>query len=263
MPLPPGKASLNDVRTLEFGPLNEIDAVASRLPNAVVSGRTAAWLHGIELPWKPIELTVPDGHCSGRAGVLLRRAALPKADIVTSHGFRATTPLRTVTDLGRKLKGAEGVIAIDMGLRQQLVSLDELESFLRRNHGAKGIARLRTAVRLADPKAESPMETKLRLLICRAGLPRPECQVELFDAAGRFLARTDLYYRDQRLAIEYDGGTHRESLVYDNRRQNRLLEAGYRLLRFTSEDFRNADGIVAQVATAIRVSARKPWVSAS
>ena len=37
------------------------------------------------------------------------------------------------------------------------------------------------------------------------------------------LARTDLYYPDQRLALEYDGGSHRESLVEDNRRQNRLL----------------------------------------
>ena len=53
---------------------------------------------------------------------------------------------------------------------------------------------------------------------------------------GRFLARTDLYYPDHRLTLEYDGGTHRESLVEDNRRQNRLLRAGFRLLRFTASE---------------------------
>jgi very-short-patch-repair endonuclease len=38
------------------------------------------------------------------------------------------------------------------------------------------------------------------------------------------------------LAIEYDGGTHRDSLASDNRRQNRLVDAGYRVLRFTAWD---------------------------
>jgi hypothetical protein len=33
-----------------------------------------------------------------------------------------------------------------------------------------------------------------------------------------------------RLCIEYDGGTHRESLAADNQRQNRLVGAGYELL---------------------------------
>jgi len=80
------------------------------------------------------------------------------------------------------------------------------------------------------------MEARLRMLLIGAGLPRPQVQVALYDDQGRFLARTDLYYPDHRLALEYDGGTHRESLVEDNRRQNRLLRAGFRLLRFTASE---------------------------
>ena len=145
-----------------------------------------------------------------------------------------------------------------MALHAGLVDLVDLQAFVAMNRGAKGIARLRKAVELAEPATESPMETRLRLLLGFAGLPRPHAQVELFDASGQFLARTDLYYPEQRLAIEYDGGTHRESLVEDNRRQNRLLEAGYRLLRFTAADLaKNAELVVAQVAKALRVSARK------
>jgi very-short-patch-repair endonuclease len=44
--------------------------------------------------------------------------------------------------------------------------------------------------------------------------------------------------------LEYDGATHRESLAADNRRQNRLINAGYRLLRFTAGDVLNAPAAV-------------------
>jgi hypothetical protein len=247
------------VRTDPPAALNEMAAVAARLPHAVFSGRTAAWLHGLDLPWKPLEVTVPDGHASGRASVLLRRSRLTPQEVSIHEGLRVTTPLRTVTDLGRKLKTVEGVIALDMALHAGLVPLSDLRAFVARHGGAKGVARLRAAVELADAGAESPMETRLRLLLCRAGLPRPESQVELLDEGGRFLGRTDLYYPEQRLTIEYDGGTHRDSLAEDDRRQNRILEANYRLLRFTADDVsKNPQAVVHQVAAALGVSARKP-----
>jgi very-short-patch-repair endonuclease len=57
---------------------------------------------------------------------------------------------------------------------------------------------------------------------------------------GDFLGRPDFYYPLHRLALEYDGSYHRENLTRDNRRQNRLVEAGYRLLRFTAADVLSA-----------------------
>jgi len=54
-----------------------------------------------------------------------------------------------------------------------------------------------------------------------------------------------LLYRRQHLAIEYDGGNHRERLVDDNRRQNGLVGAGYRLLRFTAADVYGTPQMVA------------------
>lgn len=88
---------------------------------------------------------------------------------------------------------------------------------------------------LAEP-AESPMETRLRLLLVQAGLPKPEVQANLHDAAGRFVGRADLYYPAARLVIEYDGANHRDRLADDDRRQNLIQAAGYRLLRFTRAD---------------------------
>ncbi|HYR50182.1 MAG TPA: DUF559 domain-containing protein [Candidatus Eisenbacteria bacterium] len=76
--------------------------------------------------------------------------------------------------------------------------------------------------------------------------------MSLHDHQGRFLGRPDLYYSEHKLALEYDGATHRDSLVEDNRRQNRLLNGGFRLLRFTAADiFQAPESVIGQVRLAI------------
>ena len=88
----------------------------------------------------------------------------------------------------------------------------------------------------------------MRMRLVQAGLPRPLAQVPIYDAERRFVGRPDLYYPDQRLGLEYDGATHRLTLAQDNRRQNALLNAGVRLLRFTAADICGSpDGLAATV----------------
>ena len=219
--------------------------VLRRLPaTAAFSGRTAAWLHGLDLPpCDPIDVTIPTGcGVSARSGVSVHRARLRDGDVVERRGMPATSVLRTLLDLCRRSPLMEAMVAVDTSLRKGLLDLAELRA-------QPGLGR---AAELAEPKAESAMETRLRLLLVLAGLPRPEAQVPLHDANGRFVGRPDLYYRTHRLGLEYDGGTHRNSLVQDDRRQNRLLSAGYRLLRFTAADVHRApDSVVAQVRGAL------------
>ena len=136
----------------------------------------------------------------------------------------------------------------DLFLHAELVTILALHTYISEHPGAKGVARLRHVIDLAEPKAESAMETRLRMLLVLGGLPRPEVQAPIHDDEGRFLGRPDLLYRDRRLAIEFDGGNHRDRLVDDNRRQNRIIGAGYRLLRFTAADvYRTPDSVVMQV----------------
>ena len=79
----------------------------------------------------------------------------------------------------------------------------------------------------------------------------------LLDDFGLFIARPDLYYPGARLAVEYDGASHRDSLAADNRRQNRLIDAGYRILRFTAGDVLNTPaGVVAVVRRSLAAPAR-------
>ncbi len=152
------------------------------------------------------------------------------------NGLPTTSALRTLADLGRRPPLVEAVTHLDMALHKNLVDLDSLLGWVDEHAGHRGVAILRRAIELAEPATESVMETRLRLLLVLAGLPRPQAQVSLYDDGGYFLGRPDLYYATHRLGVEYDGGTHRDSLVADNRRQNRLLNAGYGLLRFTAAD---------------------------
>jgi very-short-patch-repair endonuclease len=227
-------------------PTLKLMAVRLRLPSsAAFSGRTAAWLHGLDIePCDPIEVTVPSGiGLSARSGVALRRAHLPEDHLVLVKGFRTTSVTRTLTDLCRRLSLTEAVVVVDMALHSRIVDLNAVSKRL---------------LSFAEPASESPMESRLRMLLVLGGLPRPKAQVPVYDSQGRFVGRPDLYYPADRLGIEYDGATHRDRLAEDNRRQNLLIGAGVRLLRFTAGDIlRSPESTVAQVRTMLT---RRPVV---
>lgn len=236
---------------LEETSWRRIEAASLRLPpGAAFSGLTAAWLHGLDVdPCSPIEATVqPNAGVSGRVGMAIRRAAMAAEEIVLVRGMRALVPVSAVAGACCRLSLTEGVVVLDAAAHKALVEVDELIQWARRHPGHRGVRNLRRAIDLADPKAESPMESRLRMVLVLGGLPQPSTQAVIHDAGGRFVARLDLYYAQSRLGIEYDGQVHRESLAEDNRRQNSLLSAGVRLLRFTAGDvLGNPDRVVDHV----------------
>ena len=69
--------------------------------------------------------------------------------------------------------------------------MNQLRQWIDSHRGYRGIETLRRALEFAEPAAESPMETKLRMLLILAGLPRPRVQVSLRDDSGIFIARPD------------------------------------------------------------------------
>ena len=152
------------------------------------------------------------------------------------RGFPVTSLPRTLRDLCARSSLTESVVLIDAALHARRTTLDALHRYLATHPRTRGVAMLRRALLHAEPKAESPMESRMRMLLVLSGLPRPQAQVAIRDSNGYFLGRPDLYYKEARLGIEYDGATHDGNLVADNRRQNLLLAAGVRLLRFTATD---------------------------
>ncbi|GAB2453735.1 hypothetical protein HD599_002861 [Conyzicola lurida] len=77
---------------------------------------------------------------------------------------------------------------------------------------------------------ESRQETRLRLVLVRAGLPEPELGVDIYDDLGRWLGRADQLFREWKVISEYDGEQHRTSSAQYDRDQIRLddfRQAGY------------------------------------
>ena len=72
-----------------------------------------------------------------------------------------------------------------------------------------GCASSRTALDLYDAGAASPKETWLRLLVIRAGYPRPQTQIPVLSADGHRRYYLDMGWEDLMLAVEYDGEQHR------------------------------------------------------
>lgn len=232
---------------------DDLRRALNRLPQgAAFSGQTAAWLHGLDLtPDNPIEITVPTASkVTRRAGFRVHRSHHLVCSMAA--GLPVTTRVQTVVDLARRRPLVDAVSILDMAMHRRLVTASDLDRWAALNAAQRGVAHLRHALDLIAPASESPMETRLRLLLVMAGLPRPQVQPTLRDESGIFVARPDLYYPLHRLVIEYDGATHKHSIAADNRRQNRLYVAGYRVLRFTAGDvIGNPSGVVDLVRRAL------------
>jgi len=205
-------------------------------PSAVFAGLTAAWMHGLDLPpVSPVQVALPaDSKLRSRAGLEVRHCTVD-GETVTIRGLPATNIPRTLLDLCARLPAVEALVALDMACLSKLIDKVALRHYADRVKGRRGVERLRHLAELMAP-AESPMETRLRWLLIKAGLPMPEVQTDLYDDNGECLGRADLYYPQAHLVMEFDGGNHRDRLVSDDRRQNCLIRAGYRILRFTAPD---------------------------
>lgn len=178
---------------------------------AVVTDRTAAWLHGVPILERGAHLKAPPVSVCERVdsrvrrpGVDGRRRQLLDRDIMELHGLRVTTPLRTGLDLGRRLWRFDALAALD-GVLRLGVSYDELQENTLRFKGYRGVRQLRTLAPLADGRAQSPGESALRLHWLDAGLPRPEPQFAIVDDQGREIYYLDVPCPEVRYAAEYDG----------------------------------------------------------
>lgn len=117
--------------------------------------------------------------------------------------MRATTPARTVIDLSRRLPVLDAVVVIDSAIRRRRASVAELERVLAYCRGWPGSADASAALALADPVAESVLESLSRVELIGHAL-RPETQCWLVGPDGRAL-RVDFLWWRERTVGEADG----------------------------------------------------------
>jgi hypothetical protein len=205
----------------------------------------------------PAEVIVPR-RARAHPGLRITRGEVTGADRVLVEGCRVTTPLRTAWDLGRRPNLVEAVVAVDALAHRHRFAPAALLARRAATPGARGCRRLHRVVQLADPRAESPRETRLRLGLVLAGLPPPTVQHRVLDEYGFELARVDLAYPEAKLAIEYDGATHFDArrARLDRQRDAELASCGWQTLRLVDDDLAGMPQTVHRVRRLLELRAR-------
>lgn len=212
-------------------------AAVRRRRDHVISARSGATVHGLptfRLPPRP-ELTALMDATLGRHGTShIYGARLLAHDTTSWFGAAVTTVARTLVDLGRHDR-RDAIMSADAALREGLTDRTAIDGALAAAAGWPGVRQARLVLVLADPRAESPLESLTRLALHDDGFPAPKLQAVI----GGY--RVDMLFVEQALILEIDGlGKYSDAeWRREKRREIRLRKLGYRVERVTWDDIVN------------------------
>ena len=201
---------------------------------------TAAAAYGFDTE-EPVDLHVlnPTGHQLRSADGLVvhRREGAPLSEI---DGRPATAPAWTAIEVALSLRRPRALATLDAALRSGTCTRGELQRAALRQAGRRGIVAVRDLLPLADPRADSEMESESRLMMIDGGLPLPVLQYPIVDRDHRTW-RVDFAWPEQRLAVEYDGVVWHEgpeAFAYERQRRAALQEVGWVVIPLIADDVR-------------------------
>ena len=223
--------------------------------HAVLSHRIAGALWGLiegapEMP----EVTLVGRSSHRRPGLIVHRVnALDRRDVRRRHGLPVTSPARTVADLAASEGNLELENALAECLQRGLAPENEIRAALDRVPKHPGVGRLRGLLDRGHPALTRSMAERILLALIRAAeLPSPLANVIV---CGH---KVDLFWPAHGLVVEFDGwDTHRRrsSFETDRRRDQRLVAAGYRVLRITWRQLENERfAVIARLAGALSMA---------
>ena len=218
----------------------------------IVAGFSASALHGAKWIDPDRPAAIIDTNRRPVRGIDVWEERIEADEIAVIEGIRVTTPARTALDLARRYPTDLAVASIDALAQAAELKLADIELLVDRYRGRRGIKAARAALEMIDGGAQSPKETWLRLLLMRAGFPRPQTQIAVRNEWGWIEAYLDMGWEDIKVAVEYDGDQHRSSraqYVKDIRRLEMLEQRyGWIVVRVIAED--RPDDIIRRVAQA-------------
>ncbi|HET7328692.1 MAG TPA: DUF559 domain-containing protein [Nocardioidaceae bacterium] len=177
------------------------------------------------------------------------------AAIVTYRGVRVTDPAQTFLDLATEVNLVELVVFGDSLVTAKRTTPQRLVQAADAWVG-KGSRTARRAARYVRSGVDSPMESRLRMLIVLAGLPEPKVNMILRHADGSWWMRFDLSYPDLRLIVEYDGRQHADDDAqwdHDLDRREDLDRLGWRIVIVRSKGvYVEPERTLRRVASALR-----------
>lgn len=220
-------------------------------PGAVACRSTALalWDLGGEPP--VVEILVRGRNPGSLRGVRVHRTQRPLAqDVRLRHGFRCTSPSRTICDLAAQTPRRELERWIQELTFRKLLGKQELEGALEAMRGLPGAPALRALVarEAGAGFTRSGLERRFLQLVQGAGLPRPEKNVEVEGFT------VDCLWRRERVIVEIDDeSSHGSAASFhgDRQRDAALTAAGWRVLRFTGPQLRGAPLLVVARLSAV------------
>jgi len=214
----------------------------------VLAGYSAAALHGTRYIDASLPANIIDTNRRIERGVSVWQDTLDDDEVCGIGEMSVTTPLRTAIDLARKYP--DDVAVLDALARAARLTADDLQAAAERYRGWRGIKQARDTIAMVDPGAESPRETWLRLLLMRAGFPRPATQYPILNEYKVLIGEVDLAWPELKIAVEYEGRHHMDpgQARKDIARIEEMVEVQWAVVRVTAAD--PAAVIVRRVFTA-------------
>lgn len=214
-------------------------------PNgSYASHHTAAVLWGAVPPQtRDTHICVP---AAGPTRSIRRGVAAHRADarfgVVEHRGLPIAAPAAVFAQMAAVAPDlVELVVLGDSLVRAGWVTPEELVEIAQSWDG-KGARRARRAARLVRAGVDSPMETRLRMLVVLAGFPEPVVNLVVRHENGEWRVRFDLCYPHLKLIIEYDGEHHlfdRKQWTKDLRRREWLEGQGWRIIVVNADAYYN------------------------
>lgn len=157
-------------------------------PHAVIGHSTAARLWDLPLPAalaassrdaateteEPVHLLVAPGKAAPRrAGLVVHEVPVPPDDVAMRDGLRLTVPARVLVDVATCWCLADLVALGDAALARGLLDEVDLARRVNEQRGRRGIAAARRVMSRLDADSPSAADSRLRVLLQSADLPRP------------------------------------------------------------------------------------------
>jgi hypothetical protein len=211
---------------------------------AVLSRNTAAALQGCTAATSvDVHITVPyTNWVRSKPGLVVHHDRFDEDEVILRDGLPVLPLVAAVTDL---LCAETRWVALAC-LDQALAGLSDIEAgaFIadvdRRlvdRDDRRGIRAAEGLLCLGTGLAESPQESRLRLLVTDSGFPNPVPQHKIVTLDGRLLFRLDLAWPELRIALEYDGyEAHEGRQRNDAERDLQMAGRGWQVIRVRKGD---------------------------
>ena len=220
---------------------------------ATLCGLSAAAAFGTKWldPAAPAEIIRTDRHAP--RGIVVHTWQLGPDETCLAGSMRVTTAARTAFDIGRRIQTVRAVPILDALMNATGLNPAAVLAVAARHPGVRGVGKLRSVLELVDGGAESPQESKLRMLLVAGGLPPPETQINFRDLH----IRVDMGWREWKVAVEYDGVQHwtdRRQRAWDLERIAKLEASGWVVVRVSADMMKRPEIIVERVANKLRAA---------